>query len=160
MAIAAMRSAARMLAASDMGAASEPLDAVELGELLAAALILEALALRRTQPFDGAHVDRLRAAAERVRVAINDPASAARAEHDFHRRLVERCGDARLLAVLVPVQDALLEYRRAAPVGGSDPEAIVAALENGDLEAAALRLRATFASTLARLLAGVEARGR
>jgi DNA-binding GntR family transcriptional regulator len=95
-----------------------------------------------------------------VRVAINDPASAARAEHDFHRRLVERCGDARLLAVLMPVQDALLEYRRAAPVGGSDPEAIVAALENGDHEAAALRLRATFASTLARLLAGVEARGR
>jgi DNA-binding GntR family transcriptional regulator len=62
--------------------------------------------------------------------------------------------------VLMPVQDALLEYRRAAPVGGSDPEAIVAALENGDHEAAALRLRATFASTLARLLAGVEARGR
>jgi DNA-binding GntR family transcriptional regulator len=160
MAIAAMRSAARMWAASDIGAASAPLDAVELRELLAAALILEGLALRRTRAFDAADVARLRAAALRARLVVNDPAAAARAEDDFHRRLVERCGDARLLAVLTPVQDALLEYRRAAPVGGSDPEAIVAALESGDHEAAALRLRATFASTLARLLAGVDARGR
>ena len=137
-----------------------PLDPLELRELLAAGLILEGLALRQAQPFDAAGVERLRAAAQRVGAAVSDPASAARAEHDFHRRLVERCGDARLLAVLTAVQDELLEYRRAAPVGGSDPEVIVAALESGDHEAAALRLRATFDSTLARLLAGVEARGR
>jgi DNA-binding GntR family transcriptional regulator len=157
MVITATEPAQRARTARSVGAA---LDAVELRELLAAALILEGLALRRTRALDAADVARLRAAALRARLVVNDPAAAARAEDDFHRRLVERCGDARLLAVLTPVQDALLEYRRAAPVGGSDPEAIVAALESGDHEAAALRVRATFATTLARLLAGVEARGR
>jgi DNA-binding GntR family transcriptional regulator len=150
----------RARTARSVSAAPDRLDAVELRELLPAALILEGLALRRTRAFDAADVARLRAAALRARLVVNDPAAAARAEDDFHRRLVERCGDARLLAVLTPVHDALLEYRRAAPVGASDPEAIVAALESGDHEAAALRLRATFASTLARLLAGVDARGR
>jgi DNA-binding GntR family transcriptional regulator len=46
--------------------------------------------------------------------------------------------------------------RRAAPVAAVHHDAIVDALERGDHAAAADRIRASYTSTLARLLAGVE----
>lgn len=128
----------------------------ELRELLPAALILESLAIRRAPAFDAPAIERLRGASARLRRAATDPAAAARAEDEFHRELVMRCGDAQLLAVALPVQRALLAYRRAAPVGAAPHDAIVDALERGDHATAAQRIRATFAATLARLLAGVE----
>jgi DNA-binding GntR family transcriptional regulator len=128
----------------------------ELRELLPAALILESLAIRRAPSFDATAIESLRGASERLRRAATDPVAAARAEHEFHRELVMRCGDARLLAVALPVQRALLPYRRAAPVGAVHHDDIVEALERGDHATAAQRIRATFTATLARLLAGIE----
>jgi DNA-binding GntR family transcriptional regulator len=128
----------------------------ELRELLPLALILESLAIRRAPAFDTSAIERLRGASRRLRHAATDPATAARAEHEFHRELVTRCGDARLVAIALPVERALLPYRRAAPVGAVHHDAIVDALERGDHVTAAQRIRATFAPTLARLLAGVE----
>jgi DNA-binding GntR family transcriptional regulator len=81
----------------------QSLDPVELRELLSCALVLEALAIRGVAPFDAAAIERLRAADDRVRISVSDPAAAARAEHEFHRRLVERCVDRGLRGVLSPV---------------------------------------------------------
>jgi DNA-binding GntR family transcriptional regulator len=147
-----------MLVTRKRRAQPEPaLDVGELRELLPAAVILESLAVRQAPRFDGAAIDRLRRAAARLRrAAIADPAVAASAEDDFHRELVEPCGDARLLATVRAAQRALLPYRAAAPVGAVHFDAIVDALERGDNAGAADRIRASFTGTLARLLAGVE----
>jgi DNA-binding GntR family transcriptional regulator len=144
-----------MLVTRKRRAQREPaLDAGELRELLPAAVILESLAVRQAPRFDGAAIARLRRAAARLRrAAVVDPAVAASAEDDFHRELVEPCGDARLLATVRAAQRALLPYRAAAAVGF---DAIVDALERGDNAGAADRIRASFTGTLARLLAGVE----
>ncbi|HSD82135.1 MAG TPA: FCD domain-containing protein [Solirubrobacteraceae bacterium] len=134
------------------------LDAAELCELVPAEAILESLVVREAPRFDTAVIERLRAASARLRCAAGDPAVAARAEHEFHRELVDRCRDERLRRSALGVQRALLPYRLAAPVGAVHHEAIVDALADGDHTAAAERIRAAFASTLARLLAGVERR--
>lgn len=132
------------------------LDVGELRELLPAALILESLAVRMAAPFDGAAIERLRRATAGLRRTAADPAAAAEAEDEFHGELVRSCGDARLRAMARSAQRALLPYRRAAPVGAVHHDAIVDALERGDNDGAADRIRASFAATLARLLAGVE----
>jgi DNA-binding GntR family transcriptional regulator len=132
------------------------LDAGELRELLPVAVILESLAVRKAPRFDVAAIERLRGASARLRRAVADPAAAAHAEDEFHRELVEPCGDARLLATVRSAQRALVPYRAAAPVGAVHYDAIVDALERGDNAGAADRIRASFAGTLARLLAGVD----
>jgi DNA-binding GntR family transcriptional regulator len=132
------------------------LDAGELRELLPAALILESLAVRVAPPFDEAAIERLRRASARLRRAAADPDAAAKAEDDFHGELVQCCADVRLRGMARSAQRALLPYRRAAPVGAVHHDAIVDALERGDNDAAADRIRASFSATLARLLAGVE----
>jgi DNA-binding GntR family transcriptional regulator len=132
------------------------LDAAELRELVPAALILESLAVRMAPPFDRASLDRLRRASTRVRQRAADPGAAADAEDELHRELVRHCSDARLRAMARTAQRALRPYRRAAPVGAVHYDGIVAALERGDNDGAADRIRASFGVTLARLLAGVE----
>lgn len=132
------------------------LDAAELRELLPAALILESLAVRMAPRFDAAAIERLRRASARLRLTATDPAGAAEAEDEFHGELVRRCGDARLRAMARSARRALLPYRRAAPVGAVHHDEIVDALERGDNDGAADRIRASFTVTLARLLAGVE----
>jgi DNA-binding GntR family transcriptional regulator len=132
------------------------LDAGELRELLPAALILESLAVRMAPPFDRGAIDRLRHASAGLRRTAADPAVAAEAEDVFHCELVRRCGDAQLRAMARTAQRALLPYCRAAPVGAVHYDGIVDALERGDNDGAADRIRASFGVTLARLLAGVE----
>jgi DNA-binding GntR family transcriptional regulator len=132
------------------------LDAAELRELLPAALILESLAVRMAPPFNAAAIERLRRASARLQRAAADPAAAANAEDEFHGELVQCCGDMRLRAMARSAQRALLPYWRAAPVGDVHQDAIVDALERGDNDGAADRIRASFSATLARLLAGVE----
>jgi DNA-binding GntR family transcriptional regulator len=136
--------------------AAAALDAGELRELLPAALILESLAVRMAPRFDGAAIERLRRASARMRRTAADPAAAAEAEDEFHGELVRPCGDTRLRTMARLAQRALLPYRRVAPVGAVHHDGIVDALERGDNDGAADRIRASFAVTLARLLAGVE----
>jgi DNA-binding GntR family transcriptional regulator len=132
------------------------LDAGELRELLPAALILESLAVRLSPPFDRAAIERLHRASALLRRTAADPGVAAQAEDEFHGELVRYCGDARLRAMARSARRALLPYRRAAPVGAVHHDGIVDALERGDNDGAADRIRRTFAVTLAQLLAGIE----
>jgi DNA-binding GntR family transcriptional regulator len=132
------------------------LDAGELRELLPVALILESLAVRMAPRFDGAAIERLRRVSAGLRRAAAEPAAAAEAEDEFHGELVQCCGDVRLRAMARTAQRALLPYRRAAPVGAVHYDGIIDALERGDNDGAADRIRASFGVTLARLLAGVE----
>jgi DNA-binding GntR family transcriptional regulator len=132
------------------------LDPSELRELVSAEVVLESLAVRQSPPFDPDTIERLRGASTRMHAAVADPVAAARAEEDFHQTLLHRCRDSRLVATLGAIQQSLMPYRHAAPVGALHADAIIEALERGDNEAAADRIRDSFHSTLARLLAGVD----
>jgi DNA-binding GntR family transcriptional regulator len=81
------------------------------------------------------------------------------ADHDFHSRLVERCGDERLVATLAPVRDALYRWQtRLDPDPGEvaraagEHEAIVDALADGDHVTAAQHVREHVAGGLPGLL--------
>jgi DNA-binding GntR family transcriptional regulator len=83
--------------------------------------------------------------------------TAAIADRDVHRRLVEPGADASLLATLHPVEAQL--RRLAAVLGGPEPrrhaaehDAIIDALADGDHDLAAARLRAHLAARLPALL--------
>jgi DNA-binding GntR family transcriptional regulator len=136
------------------------LDPNELRELIPSLLILESVAVRESPPFDAEAIAALRAANRRLQDSADDPAAAALADDEFHRRLTAGCGNAHLLEVVDLVRKALLEYERlymlsserlARSVG--EHEAIVAALESGDHALAADRVRLNFTSGLP----GVEA---
>lgn len=129
------------------------LDPAELRELIPSLLILEAVAVRESPPFDTDTIAALRAANQRLHDSAHDPTAAVLADDDFHRRLTARCNNARLLEVVDLVRKALLDYERlymlsperlARSVG--EHEAIVAALECGDHALAADRVRKNFTS--------------
>jgi hypothetical protein len=69
------------------------LDEGEARELNAIAGVLEALALSVAPAFDALEIAELRIAGYRFRWSGDDASSLAVADHDFHSRLVERCGD-------------------------------------------------------------------
>ena len=152
---------------SDPAGELRRLDEGSVRELHAVAAILETLSVRLAPPFSAARRAELRAANARLRAA-GDPVSAAIADRDVHRRLVEPGADESLLATLRPVQAAL---RRLLTVHGSgeprrhaaEHDAIIDALAGGDHELAAGRLRAHLAARLPALLDathGVAAGGR
>jgi GntR family transcriptional regulator, transcriptional repressor for pyruvate dehydrogenase complex len=135
------------------------LDEGEARELNAIAGVLEALALSVACGFDAVGIAQLRMANDRFRWSREDASSLAIADHDFHSRLVERCGDERLLATLGPVREALYrwqarlepdprEVRRAA----REHDAIVDALAGGDHVTAAQLVREHVAGGLPGLL--------
>jgi DNA-binding GntR family transcriptional regulator len=139
------------------------LDPAELRELIPSLLILEGVAVRESPPFDADAIAALRAANRRLAGSAADPAAAALADDDFHRRLTAGCGNAYLLEVVGLVRQALLGYERlymlsperlARSVG--EHEAIVAALESGDHALAADRVRENFTSGLPALEAQLE----
>ena len=137
---------------------ADVLDPAELRELIPSLLILEAVAVGKSPPFDAEAIAALRAANQRLLDAAGDAAAAARADDEFHRRLTARCDDAHLLEVIDLVRKALLEYERLYMLsperltGSADEhEAIVAALEAGDHALAADQVRANYISGLPNL---------
>jgi DNA-binding GntR family transcriptional regulator len=135
------------------------LDEGEARELNAIAGVLEALALSVEPAFDAVGIAELRMAGYHFRWSTDDASSLAVADHDFHSRLVERCGDERLLGTLAPVRDALYRWHtRLEP----DPEevaraagehdAIIDALAAGDHVTASQLVREHVAGGLPGLL--------
>jgi DNA-binding GntR family transcriptional regulator len=131
------------------------LDPAELRELIPSLLILEAVAVRESEPFDAAAIAELRAANQRIRDSEGDAAAAAAADDEFHRRLLAGCANAELLQVVDLVRKALLRYEHLymlsperAARSVDEHEAIVAALEAGDHALAAERVRENFTSGL------------
>jgi DNA-binding GntR family transcriptional regulator len=127
------------------------LDPAELRELLPSLLILEALAVRDSPPFDAEAIAGLRAANERLRDSAGDAVKAADADDEFHRRLTARCDNPQLLEVAAAVRKGLLDYEREYMLSPErlsrsvdQHEAIVAALEQGDHMRAAERVRVNF----------------
>ena len=134
---------------------ADVLDPAELRELIPSLLILEAVAVRESPPFDGEAIAALRAANRRITEARDDPTAAARADDDFHRKLTAGCGNASLLEAIDLTRNALLAYERLYMLAQErlersveEHEAIVAALEAGDNALAAERVRANFTSGL------------
>jgi DNA-binding GntR family transcriptional regulator len=132
---------------------ADVLDPAELRELIPSLLILEGVALRESPPFDAEAIAALRAANQRMLDSAGDAAAAARADDDFHRLLTAACDNAHLLEVVDLVREALVSYEREYMLSRerlersvSEHEAIVAALEDGDHELAADRVRENFTS--------------
>jgi DNA-binding GntR family transcriptional regulator len=138
------------------------LDEPAVRELNAVTALLESLAVRLAPPFDASRRARLRAANARLRAA-RDPVSAAIADRDVHRRLVEAGADEALRAVLEPVEAALRPVRATHPPGpaahAAEHDAVIEALAAGDNALAAERLRTHVAGRLPTLLAAVGAGG-
>jgi DNA-binding GntR family transcriptional regulator len=127
------------------------LDPAEIRELVPSLLILESVAVRESPPFDAEALAELRAANQRLQDAAGDTMAAAQADDDFHRHLTGRCGNARLLEVVSVVRKALLRYERLYLLSPErlarsveQHEAIVVALESGDHELAADRVRENY----------------
>jgi DNA-binding GntR family transcriptional regulator len=140
------------------------LDAGEARELNAIAGVLEALALSVAPAFDAVGIGELRMAGYRFRWSSEDASSLAVADHDFHSRLVERCGDERLIATLAPVRDALYRWQtRLEPDpaevarAAGEHDAIVDALAAGDHVTAPQLVREHVAGGLPGLLGVLEA---
>jgi DNA-binding GntR family transcriptional regulator len=134
---------------------ADVLDPGELRELIPSVLMLEGVAVRESPPFDTEAIAALRAANRRLLESAGDPAAAALADDEFHRRLTAGCENAHLLELVDLVRKALQGYERlymlsperlARSVG--EHEAIVEALERGDHVLAADRLRVNFTSGL------------
>lgn len=130
---------------------ADALDPGELRELNPSLLILEALAVRESPPFDAETIAALRAANRRLLDSAGDAGAAALADDEFHRRLTAYCGNPRLLEVIDPVRRAMLAYERVYMLSPerlarsvAEHEAIVAALERGDHELASELVRENF----------------
>jgi len=142
---------------------SASLAIVEARRLYPSVVVLESLAVRQSPPFGPAVLAEMRAANDRLRAAVDDPAAASAADDDFHRALTAGCGNEHLLAALRPIRRALLRYehvylRDAARINRSveQHEAIVAALERGDQAEASQRVRANLAGGLRDLTDALE----
>lgn len=159
------------------------LEESEARELNAVVGILEALAVSLAPPFDAATIAELREANVRLRklAGVAGSASAPRgasagadattpnaaavavADHDFHRRLADPCGDEQLLTTLAPVRRSIYHLAvSATPTAAdvqraaADHDAVVDALVAGDHAAAAQLLREHIAAGLSELLAAGE----
>ena len=142
---------------------ADVLDPAELRELIPSLLILEGVAVRESPPFDADGIAELRAANRRLSESAGDPAAAAEADDAFHRRLTAACTNAHLLEVVDLVRKALLRYERVYMLSRErlarsveEHEAIVAALDAGDHELAAERLRLNYTSGLPDLEAQLQ----
>ena len=131
------------------------LDAGELRELIPSVLILEGVAVRQSPPFDADAIAALKAANQRLRDSGGDADAAARADDDFHRRLTAGCGNAHVLEVLDIVHKALERYERLYLTSPdrlarsvAEHDAIIEAIEAGDHDLAADRVRVNFTSGL------------
>jgi DNA-binding GntR family transcriptional regulator len=153
--------AVTFLESTDLSGAAR-LDDVAVRELNAVAAILESLAVRLAPPFDGRRCAGLRAANARLHAA-RDPVTAAIADREVHRRLIEPCTDDSLLGTLRPVQVALRAVAVSARARdtrrhAAEHDAVIDVLANGDNARAAERLRRHVAARLPELLGVVATR--
>jgi DNA-binding GntR family transcriptional regulator len=132
---------------------ADSLDPAELRELNPSLLILEALAIRESPPFDADAIAELRAANKRLLDSAGDATAAALADDRFHRLLTANCGNQRVLDAVDPVRKAMLAYERVYMLSPErlarsvdEHEAIVQALERGDHARAADLVRENFTS--------------
>ena len=140
------------------------LDSREVRELYPAVLVLEAVAVRDAPPYDAAAIERMREANTELEAAP-DAEAGARADDAFHRRLTEGCGNQRLLDVVRPLRQALMDYERvyfATPErrarSAAQHGAIVDALAAGDQPRAAALVRDNFTTALGELTEELDAR--
>ena len=134
-----------------------PLDEAQLRELYVSTILLEGLAVRVSPPFDEAALAKLRAVNDRLRGSEGD--AAVDADDEFHRLLVMRCGKPELLRTHASVKAALVRYEQVFFVGSPERigrsceqhEEIIAALERGDHERAAIGVRRNFEASLREL---------
>jgi DNA-binding GntR family transcriptional regulator len=140
-----------------------PLAVSEARRLFPTVVVLESLAVRQMPPLEGAVLDALRDANERLRAAAGDPAAAIAADDDFHRALTAGCGNEHLLAALDPVRRALLRYERVymrepkrIERSVAQHEAIVEALARADHAAAAMLVRTNLSGGLPDLREALE----
>ncbi len=142
------------------------LDSREVRELYPAVLVLESVAVRDAPSYDAAAVARLREANATL-LEAQDAEAGARADDLFHERLIESCGNPRLLDVVRPLRQALMAYeqvyfstperrRRSAEQHGQ----IIDALAAGERERAAALVRDNFTTALPELTAELDARAR
>jgi hypothetical protein len=137
------------LAAKAAGDGERPGAVDEAREAYPLALLLVTIALRESPLPDASALEALRAANERLRVAVDDLPAAIAADHEFHARLVAGCRNDGVLAALRSVKGALA--RCCEEIFVVDPariervvaqhEAILEALERGDRVDAGRRLR-------------------
>ena len=136
----------------------------EARELYPLAVALESIAVRQSPRLDTSALDVMRDANTRMRTALDDPSAASAADDDFHARLTADCGDARLLAALRTVKQALLRYEQVYMLdparierSAEQHDAIIAALERGDHVQAAQRVRENLTGGLPDLAAVFDA---
>lgn len=141
------------------------LDPAELRELNPSLVILEALAVRESPPFEAETIAELRAANRRLLDSADDAGAATLADNEFHRRLTADCGNPRLLDAVEPVRRAMLAYERVYMLSRErvarsveEHEAIVAALERGDHALASDLVRENFTSGMPALVAQLRDR--
>jgi DNA-binding GntR family transcriptional regulator len=140
------------------------LDSREVRELYPAVLVLEAVAVRDAPPYDDAALERMREANARLEAA-SEAEAGARADDLFHQRLIEGCGNQRLLDVVRPLRQALMAYERVyfstderRSRSAAQHAAIIDALAAGDQERAAAMVRDNFTTALPELTAELDAR--
>ena len=140
------------------------LDSREVRELYPAVLVLEAVAVRDAPPYGADAITGMHEA-NAVLEAAPDATAAARADDLFHQRLTEDCGNPKLLDVVRPLRQALMEYERVyfstaerRARSAAQHGAIVHALAAGDQERAAALVRENFTTALPELTAELDAR--
>ncbi|MBV8644356.1 MAG: GntR family transcriptional regulator [Candidatus Eremiobacteraeota bacterium] len=136
-----------------------PLSAREVRELYPIGRALDELAVRSAGFVPVAALDRLDALNAQFRAARDRPEEARLADRDFHRALVDRCPNRRLLAMLDAVQAGMERYERVYMSDAGDVERsarrhdeVVAALRRDDLDTAVRILREVWDYSAQRLL--------
>jgi DNA-binding GntR family transcriptional regulator len=120
---------------------------------------LEALALRSAAPIVKIDLPLLRQANRALDATRSDPRAAMEADAAFHRLLLARCPNARLMQLIESLKRQLKRYESIymsdAPLielSVAQHEAIIAAIENDDFAAAAAALGDNYDSGLALVL--------
>jgi DNA-binding GntR family transcriptional regulator len=142
------------------------LDEVELRETYPVVLLLEGLAVRTSAGYAPDALARLREINADMERDAGDVVAAPTHDLRFHHKLVSHCDNEQLLGTLRPLKRRLLRYELAymaerRNVGRSVGQhaEIIAALERGDHEAAAVVVEANFRDALPDLLGRLDPAG-
>jgi len=163
-ALACLRGDGLVRGEDDGAFAVSELDENELREAYPIVLLLEGLAVRTTPEFTPECLARLRDVNEAMAREADDAFAVADRDYEFHEELVRLCGNEQILATLRPLKLSLLRVERhyfadRAIVDRSvgQHRRIVAALERGEIEAAALAVEANFRDAMAAMLRQIRA---